>query len=74
VKIHDFSPVDLGIELKVELENSLISTKVGSCDRGFTFFHDPSIDLILGKNEEQVGVAHLGLNRFVDSELEVFCE
>ena len=74
MKIHDLSTVNPGIEIEVKLNDTLVSAQVRLFDGILLFLLFPAIDFILGKDEEEIGVAHLCLHRLFNSHVEVFRE
>ena len=72
MKIHDPVAVDLGIEVKIELRDTLIPTKVGTSNRVVLPFLFSSVDFILGKMVKEIGITHLRLYGLFDSHIEVF--
>ena len=58
----DKSPVNAGVEVKVELFDGLLRSEAGASDSEAEFFLIPSGDLILDEQGEELGISELGLN------------
>jgi len=74
VKLHDSAAVYLGVEVEIELGDSLVSSKIRPLQSILPAFLFPPVNFILGEDEQEVGIAHLCLYRLIDSHIKVLRE